>query len=203
MTALTLLKLGGSAFFGKLSLPQGVKYVKEAPVGMTLPAVVLALFCVLLGVFNKFAHTVLLQPALGLTESFGGWPKSALLVALSLAALTFAVLDYLYGRKKAGSALHSTDHIRNAPVLRQLYALAEAGKLDPYNWLTATVGGFSRACMAVEKGVSWVYDKGVPGFVRWISSLLHRAANGSLTRYLALAASGLVLVAILFLIILL
>ncbi|HWQ99029.1 MAG TPA: proton-conducting transporter membrane subunit [Clostridia bacterium] len=203
MTALTLLKLGGSAFFGKLSLPQGVKYVKEAPVGMTLPAVVLALFCVLLGVFNKFAHTVLLQPALGYTETFGGWPKSALLVAFSIAALTIAVLDYLYGRKKTGSALHSTDHIRNAPVLRQLYALAEAGKLDPYNWLTATVGGFSRACMAVEKGVSWVYDKGVPGFVRWISSLLHRAANGSLTRYLALAASGLVLVAILFLIILL
>lgn len=203
MTAVSFLKLGGAAFFGRLSLPQGVKHVKEAPVGMTLPAVVLALLCVFFGIWNGVAHTLLLQPALGYAESFGGWPESGLLVALSCAALVLALLDHLYGRKKGGSALHSADHIHYAPGAKQIYALAEAGKLDPYNWLTAAVGGFSRLCMQIEKGVSWVYDKGVPGLVRWVSSLLHRAANGSLTRYLALAASGLVLVAILFLIILL
>ena len=65
------------------------------------------------------------------------------------------------------------------------------------------VGGFSRLCMWVEKGVSWVYDKGVPDLVRGVSSLLHRGVNGSLTRYLALAAFGLVCVSIVFLIVLL
>ena len=203
MTAISFLKLGGAAFFGKLSLPQGVKHVKEAPVGMALPAVVLALLCVLMGVFNRVAHTVLLQPALGYTESFGGWPESPLLVALSIAALLLALVDHLYGRKKSGSALHSADHLHDAPVAKQIYAVAEAGKLDPYNWLTAAVNGFSRACMQIEKGVSWVYDKGVPGLVRGAAQLLHRASNGNLTRYLALAAGGLVCVAILFLIILL
>lgn len=203
MTAISFLKLGGAAFFGKLSLPQGVKHVKEAPVGMTLPAIVLALLCVLLGVFNALAHSILLQPALGYTESFSGWPKSWILVALSIAALAFALLDHLYGRKKTGSALKSADHIHYAPGAKQVYALAEAGKLDPYNWLTAAVGGFSRACMWIEKGVSWVYDKGVPGLIRGVSSLLHRGVNGSLTRYLALAAAGLVCIAVLFLIVLL
>ncbi|HML68155.1 MAG TPA: proton-conducting transporter membrane subunit [Clostridia bacterium] len=203
MTAISFLKLGGAAFFGKLTLPQGVKHVKEAPVGMALPAIVLALLCVLLGVFNQLAHTFLLQPALGFTESYGGWPESGMLVTLSCVALGVALLDHLYGRKKSGSALQSADHIHYAPGAKQVYALAEAGKLDPYNWLTAVINGFSRVCMQIEKGVSWVYDKGVPGLVRGISSQLHRAANGSLTRYLALAAAGLVCVAIVFLIILL
>ena len=203
MTAISFLKLGGAAFFGKLSLPQGVKHMKEAPAGMALPAIVLALLCLLTGVFNRAAHALLLQPALGYSESFAGWPESGLLVALSCAALIVALLDHLYGRKKSGSALHSADHIHYAPVAKQIYALAEAGKLDPYNWLTAAVGGFSRACMRIEKGVSWVYDKGVPGLIGGVSASLHRAANGSLTRYLALAAAGLICVAIVFLIILL
>ena len=203
MTAISFLKLGGAAFFGELTLPHGVKHVKEAPLGMTLPAVVLALLCLLTGVFNRLTHTLLLQPALGLSESFAGWPENWLLVALSCAALTVALLDHLYGKKKTGSALESADHIHYAPVLKSVYAAAEAGKLDPYNWLVAAVGGFSRACMWLENGVSWVYDKGVPGLTRGASALLHRGVNGSLTRYLALAAAGLVCIAVLFLIILL
>ena len=203
MTAISFLKLGGAAFFGKAELPQGVKHVKEAPLGMTLPAIVLALLCVLLGVFNTVAHKLLLSPALGYTESFSGWPKSWILVALSCVALLIALLDHLYGRRKSGDALHSADHIHDAPVAKQIYAIAEAGKLDPYNWLTSAVAGFSRACMWIEKGVSWVYDKGVPGVVRGLSALMHRGVNGSLTRYLALAAAGLVCIAIVFLIVLL
>ena len=203
MTAISFLKLGGAAFFGELSLPQGIKHIKEAPLGMTLPAAILALLCVLTGIFNRLAHTLLLQPALGYTESFSGWPENWVLVALSAAALLIALLDHLYGKKKAGSALKSADHIHYAPGVKQVYALAESGKLDPYNWLVSAVNGFSSACAWVEKGVSWVYDKGVPGLVRGASGLLHRGVTGSLTRYLALVVAGVVCVAALFLIVLL
>ena len=120
-------------------------------------------------------------------------------IVLTLAAFLIGIKI----QKKTGSALHSADHIHYAPGAKQLYALAESGKLDPYNWLTSAVSGFSRLCMQIEKGVSWVYDKGVPGLVRGVSSLLHRAVNGSLTRYLVLAAAGLVCIAIVFLIVLL
>ena len=203
MTAISFLKLGGAAFFGTLKLPQGVRQVKEGSLGMTVPALALAALCLFFGIGSGFVHTALLQPALGQTESFAGWPQNGLLVALSCGALLLALFDHLYGRKKTGSALGSADHIHYAPVVKQCYSFAEAGKLDPYNWLTAAVGGFSRACRWVESGVSWVYDKGVPGLIGGLSKLLHREVNGSLTRYLALAITGLACVVIVFLIVLL
>lgn len=203
MTAVSFLKLGGAAFFGALRLPQGVRRVKEASGGMTVPAITFAVLCLFFGVGSGFVHTALLQPALGQAESFAGWPQNGLLVALSCAALLLALLDHLYGRKKTGGALGSADHIHYAPGIKQCYALAEAGKLDPYTWLTAAVGGFSCACRWIESGVSWVYDKGVPNLIVGFSKLLHREANGSLTRYLALAIAGLACVLLIFLIVLL
>lgn len=203
MTAISFLKLGGAAFFGTLHLPHGIKSVKEVRGGMTVPAVILAALCMFFGIGSKLVETWLLKPALGLTESFTGWPKNWVLIALSVAALALALLDHLYGKKKTGSALASADHIHYAPGLKQVYALAEAGKLDPYNWLVAAVNGFSRACQWVENGVSWVYDKGVPGLVGGAFKLLHRGVNGSLTRYLLLAVAGFACVLILFLLMLL
>ena len=163
----------------------------------------LAALCLFFGVGSGVAHTFLLQPALGQAESFAGWPQNGLLVALSCGALLLALFDHLCGFRKSGSALGSADHIHNAPVLKQCYSLAEAGKLDPYNWLTAAIGGFSRACRWVESGVSWVYDKGVPNLIGGLAKLLHREVNGSLTRYLALAMAGLACVLVIFLIVLL
>ncbi|HWQ05572.1 MAG TPA: complex I subunit 5 family protein [Feifaniaceae bacterium] len=203
MTAISFLKLGGAAFFGTLRLPRGVKQIKEVSGGMTIPAAALAALCLFFGVGSSLVHTYLLQPALGQTESFAGWPQNGLLVALSCAALLLALFDHLYGRKKTGGALGSADHIHYAPVLRQGFALAEAGKLDPYNWLVGAVNGFSRACQWVESGVSWVYDKGVPGLVGGVSRLLHREVTGSLTRYLVLAIAGLACVLVIFLVVLL
>ena len=69
--------------------------------------------------------------------------------------------------------------------------------------LVAAVNGFSRACQWVENGVSWVYDKGVPGLVGGASKLLHCSVNGSLTRYLLLAVAGVACVLILFLLMML
>ena len=203
MTAISFLKLGGAAFFGALKLPQGVRQVKEGSLGMTVPALALAALCLFFGIGSGVVHTLLLQPALGQTESFAGWPQNGLLVALSCGALLLALFDHLYGRKKTGGALGSADHIHYAPVLKQCYSLAEAGKLDPYNWLTAAVNGFSRACRWVESGVSWVYDKGVPNLIGGFSKLLHREVNGSLTRYLVLSIAGLACVVVIFLIVLL
>lgn len=203
MTAISFLKLGGAAFFGTLRLPKGVKQVKEVRAGMVLPAAVLAALCVFFGAGNRLAEAWLFQPALGLTESFAGWPENWVLVALSAAALLIALFDHLYGLKKTGSALASADHIHYAPGLKQVYALAETGKLDPYNWLVAAVNGFSHACQWLENGVSWVYDKGVPGLVGGASKLLHRGVNGSLTRYLLLAVAGFACVLILILLMLL
>ena len=200
MTALSFLKIGRSLFFGKLQLPKGKKEIKETKPGMSIPIVILAAFCLLFGLGNSLPLDHLLGPVLGYEESFSGWPHSALLVAISVAALCLAVADHIYGAKKTGSALAAADHIHNAAGLKQIYQWAENGIFDPYRWLLAITGGFSFVCEKIEHGVSWIYDVGVPGLVTGVGTALHRFDNGSLPRYLTLAIVGLALITLLFLI---
>lgn len=190
MTAASFLKLGGAAFFGPLRLPDGHKPVKEAPVGILAPAVLFAALCVFFGVYNAFPLDTLIAPALNDAASHSGWPESVLLVALSCGALLFALLDHLYGRRRDGGALAAADHIHYAPGVKQCYAVAERGYLDPYNWLMGAANGFAAACEWVEKGVSWVYDKGIPGLVTGAAGALRRFWNGSISRYLIVALVG-------------
>ncbi len=117
--------------------------------------------------------------------------------------LALAVLDFVLGRKKTGSALKCADHLTNLPLVKPLLAAADAGKLDPYNWLVSAVDGFSAACRKVENGVSWFYDKGVPGAVTGLGSALHRILNGSLTRYLVMAIAGVAVILLIYLVIML
>jgi hypothetical protein len=56
--------------------------------------------------------------------------------------------------------------------------------------------------MWLERGVSWIYDKGVPGIVTAAASALHRFDNGRLSRYLNLAVFGVLMITIIFVIIL-
>jgi len=99
---------------------------------------------------------------------------------------------------RAPGALDCCDHIRNAPVIRNLYGWAEKGYLDPYQWLVSLVGAYGSLCTRVEHGVSWVYDKGVPGLVKGTGNALSRFVNGRLSRYLYLVVVGLILLLILF-----
>ncbi len=202
LTALSFLKIGRSAFFGEQKLPSGCKEVKEAGIGMLIPICTLSLFCVLFGVCNTLPLDKLLGPALGLTESFSGWPHSAALVTISVVVLLLAVCDHIYGSKKSGSALNSADHIHYAPVLHNIYNSAEKGRLDPYNWLVEAAGGFSDICTRIEHGVSWLYDEGVPGLIGKVSLALHKFDNGRLSRYLYLAVGGLAFITVIFLIVL-
>ncbi len=202
LTALSFLKLGRSLFFGELKLPKGIKEIKRPQIGMLAPVSVLAVLCVLFGVWNALPLDHFLVPALGFTEEhFSGWPHSIVLVLISVAALLLAFLDHTYGYKKTGSALKAADHIHYAPVLKTIYASAEKGRFDMYNGIAAAVGAFAAACTKLEHGISWIYDKGVPGLVDGVGQALHRFDNGRLSRYLWLAVGGVGLILVLFLII--
>ncbi|HWQ58928.1 MAG TPA: proton-conducting transporter membrane subunit [Clostridia bacterium] len=203
MTAASFLKLGGAAFFGKVRLPQNHRGAKEAPAGILVPALVLSAMCVFFGAYNAFPLDRLIGPALGSHEAFGGWPHSTALVLISCAALVLALVDHLYGRKRDGGALQAADHIHYAPGVRQCYALAERGKLDPYFFLMAAANGFSAACVWVEKGVSYLYDKAIPALVTGAGRALRAFWNGSVSRYLVIAAVGVACILAIFLAVLL
>jgi NADH-quinone oxidoreductase subunit L len=199
MTAVSFLKLGGAAFFGKLRLPNAHKDVHESSAGILAPAAVLAAMCIFFGVYNVFPLQSLIGPALGDPTWHAGWPESTMLVLISCAALALALFDHLYGKRRDGSALAAADHIHYAPGINRCYALAEKGYLDPYNWMMGALSGFSFVCQRIEDGVSWVCDKGIPGLLTGIASTLRRFWNGSISRYLIVALVGVACILLIFL----
>ncbi|HOG00293.1 MAG TPA: complex I subunit 5 family protein [Clostridia bacterium] len=199
MTAASFLKLGGAAFFSEARLPQGRRNIREARLGILIPAVLLAALCVLFGAYNALPLQTLIGPALGDAHIHAGWPENGTLVLLSSAVLLLALADHVYGRKKGGGALAAADHIHYAPGIKQAYALAERGLLDPYNWLMAAANGFSAACAWIEGGVTWFYDKAVPGLVTGTGQTLRRFWNGSVSRYLIIAVAGVACICLIFL----
>jgi len=199
MTAVSFLKMGRAAFAGELKLPEGKKHVRESGFGMILPMCVLVALCVLFGLVNTWPLDSLLSPALGYTESYSGWPHSAVLVIISVCVLALAVCDHIYGCRKSGSAINAADHIHYAPGLRSIYAAAEKQWFDPYNWIIHTVNAYSSLCAFIERCVSWLYDVAAVDVVKGAGNLLHRINNGSLSRYLVAAVAGVGCIVIIFL----
>lgn len=204
MTAASFLKLGGSAFFGKLKLPQNSQEIRDARLGMLIPVILLCVLCLLFSFFNHWPLSMLIQNPLDLSNAFSGWPNSTMLVILSCTILFAAIFNHIYGLKynKKG-ALGALDHIHYAPSLKRIYALAEDGKLDPFYWFTGLVNSFSFLCQQIERGISWLYDKGIPAIVKGTGNTLRRLHNGTISIYLTIAIIGAACIAIIFLIVLL
>ena len=145
----------------------------------------------------------MLSPALGYSESYSGWPHSAVLVIISVIVLALAVCDHIYGCRKSGSAINAADHIHYAPGLRSIYNAAEKQWFDPYNWIIHTVDAYSAICVFIERGISWFYDVAAVNAVKGTGNLLSRINNGSLSRYLVAAVAGVGGIVIIFLAVLL
>ena len=203
LTAVSFLKMGRAAFAGKLKLPSDKKRVRESSFGMLLPMGVLASLCIVFGVINTWPLDGILSPALGDTEVYSGWPRSAALVIISVIVLILAVCDHIYGCRKSGSAINAADHIHYAPGLKSIYAAAERLWFDPYHWMMHAVNAWSALCIFIERGVSWFYDVAAVEAVKDAGNLLRRFNNGSLSRYLGVAITGVAGIIIIFLVILL
>ncbi len=198
MTAVSFLKMGRAAFSGKEQLPEGVTRVDEKGLALKAPVCLLSALCVLFGVFNTLPVNGWFAEVTGSAEKHGGLPSSVLLVAVSVFVLLLAVADHIFGCRKSGKPINAADHIHYAPVLHRIYSLAEAGKFDPYNYLTKLVSGFSFVCVKIESAVSFVYDKFVPSAVGLAENVLHRVDNGLLSRYLAAVLAGVLIIAAVF-----
>lgn len=198
LTAISFLKLGFAAFGGKRLISPENKKVRESGFGMLLPMGILAVLCILFGLYNALPLDKIISPALRISEVFSGWPHSLALVSISAIVLILAVADHVYGYKKTKSAIKAADHIHDAPGLKSIYNAAEKLWFDPYNWLMWFVNRFTLVCSSIERGVSWIYDDGAIMLVNGTGKLLQRFNNGSLTRYLLAAVGGIVGIIIIF-----
>ncbi|MBQ6809048.1 MAG: NADH-quinone oxidoreductase subunit L [Firmicutes bacterium] len=196
MTAASFLKLCHAAFFGPVKLPEGInrEELKDAPGAMLLPMLALAGTCLLFGVYNKLplSYIQALFGSFTAGSDFSGWPHSMTLVLISLAVLLVAVLNHLIGYHVTGQGVKAVDHIHYAPGLRTLYDAAEKHYFDPYRIFMAVVRLYSWICLAIDRGISWIYDVLFVNIVGFVSSVLHVFNNGSTRLYMAWAFSGVI-----------
>lgn len=196
-TAVSFLKLGHAAFFGKPK--QSLRNVKEAPLPMLVPMIVLAVLCLVMGFLRLDIIGGLLQPAVGLAEGAGeviGAHTNWLLVGISAAVLLLAALSHYTGFKKKGSGLAAADRYHDAPVLRDIYHLAERKAFDPYHLGGIVIRGFASFALTVNNAINWFYDVAIVRVTDFFSGLIRAAHNGSKTLYLGWTLAGIVLVAV-------
>jgi NADH-quinone oxidoreductase subunit L len=192
LTAASFLKLGHSAFFGKLSKEN--ENVKEAHWTMLTPMLILAAVCIFFGVYNAYPINTLIVPILGNIPGehhFSGMPSNSFLIAMTVIVLVAAYLNHRYGFKKTGAGLGAADHIHYAPILRPLYDKAEKGLFDPYNWGVKLVNWFSIGAFGLDKANDWIYNKFSVKSANSISHSIRKAHTGNFSLYIVWSFVGL------------
>lgn len=204
-TAASFLKLGHSAFVDKPSEGDGeklVKDVKEAPVSMLVPMIVIALICILFGVYNVLPIRDMIQPILGEHRleghDYAGFPKSLGLVVLSIIVLIGAYINHRYGFKKTGKAVGAVDHIHYAPILGSIYEKAEKRYFDPYEIGLKVMHYISHAANYIDKAVAWISDVLIVRISFTLSEWIREFHNGNYSYYIVWSIVGTIVVVIFF-----
>ncbi len=195
-TAASFLKLGHAAFVDR-SRGQNSS-VKEAPWTMLVPMIVIALGCIVFGLFNGLPIKGIFQPILGDARlggrDFSGFPANGMLVVLTIIVLLAAVANHFYGVWKKGSGLKAVDHIHYAPGLSTVYDMAEKKLLDPYEiglkftWLVSKIGSM------IDSAVDWIYEVFTVRVTAGFTYYIRKAHNGNYTVYMAWSLVAMLLV---------
>lgn len=209
LTAASFLKLGHAAFVDKkngdgfiFSRQKNQKNepvpIKEAPLSMLIPMIVIAVTCVVFGLWNSLPINGLIAPSISEHwlegKNLAGFPSNMMLVVVTVVVLIAALLNHLYGVKKSGSGLHAADHIYHAPILENIYAMAEKRFFDPYDVGLKLVNAVAKTAVVVDKAIDWVYNDFSVKVSYAVSGTVRRFQNGSYAGYVIWAVSAAVLI---------
>lgn len=201
LTFASFLKAGHSVFFGERN--PDVPKVKESSIPILIPIVILALLCILFGVYNKLPLNSFITPILAghapieqLDFTSHALDLMNLVALISIACLLIALALHFYGFKKAGNKAHlASEPVHNLPGIRKLYDLAEARVFDLYEQGIKFLFGLSTALFRmVDRPLDFVYEKSVTAAGDRFTGLLRKAHNGHYANYLAWCLGGLVVV---------
>lgn len=195
-TATSFLKLGHAVFFDKVD-PKKPK-ATEVHWTMQLPMMLLALTCIVFGVWFKLPLESIVKPALA--ESMDKVINSvnfefALhdLFWLTMLVLTIAVINHWIGYKLTGKGSGASEHIHHAPVFHQVYDLAEQRAFDPYVQGKEASRYVIKGLFWIDRGVDWFYQTLVPATSNYISKL-RNVHNGLYANYLSWSVGGLLII---------
>ncbi len=182
LTLASFVKLIHSIFLSRL--PAELKDVKEVSLSMKVPMVILALLCVLFGVFYHVPLKLFIFPALGIepgTAIFGTWNSTlaTALIAIGIALGLLILLVGLLARKVRtvpawycgevqdnermiipGTHFYKT--VSSMGGLKQLYTSQEKGHFDLYNQ-----GG--RLGLALTELLRWLHSGVLPMYLTWVT----------------------------------
>jgi len=175
LTLASFMKLLHAVFLGQRGVDEK-RGIKEVPASMWVPMVILALLCI---VFGIFAFTLPLKyfiiPALGYRLSFIGLWQPGLATVLLLIGLAVGALIYLAGTVKnirrsepfvggvtipaeerpTGTEFYNT--IVDIPAIGKIYKAAKEGLFDVYETGRKLTFGFSGVLQYLHNGVLPTY----------------------------------------------
>ncbi len=196
-TAASFLKLGHAAFLGKLS--ESNKNVKEAPLAMLIPMIVIASVCVLFGLRHQLPID-LFRPVVGEQRLAGHeFTANTMLIAISVVVLVGALLHHLLAAKIMGGGYKASEHIRHAPILEGIYNRAEKRFFDPYDIGLKIVQGISKLGWWIDRAIDWLYDGLSVYLANFITNGIKLAHTGSYSLYVVWSLVGILLVVIMLL----
>lgn len=190
LTGASFLKLGHAAYLG--SNESVSSKVKEAPLSMLVPMLVIAGGCVLFGVANHLPLDNLIVPIIGERAAghhFAGFPENTFLVIMTITVLLACWFNHLYGVSRTGKGLGAVDHIHYAPVLHDIYDRAEKRGFDPYDRGMQVIQLISRVSWSIDRGIDRLYN-GVVGAAQSLSRTVGQLHNGSFATYVVWATIG-------------
>ena len=193
LTLASFLKLGHSVFFGKR--PEALNSTREAPFSALLPMLILAGVCVAFGFGARLPLEFLIDPSLqnlslAHEEVLSGFHFNGLFWA-SIVVILIAVINHMLGLASAkGIASKSSDHIHYAPVLKELYAMAERRVFDPYEQLMKRLPSFANLLYKADRFFDYLTDD-LPSFAaNAFAKTSQRFHTGSYPLYMALTIAG-------------
>jgi formate hydrogenlyase subunit 3/multisubunit Na+/H+ antiporter MnhD subunit len=185
LTLASFLKLGHNVYFEKPQL--SVENVKEAPLSMLIPMIILATICIVFGFGAHFPINNLISPALmslGYIEGeLAGFHFDNLFL-ISLVVILIALSNHIYGYMKTKRAYKSSDHIHYAPILSQVYYMAEKGYFDLYEIFKKIFDVFRRILFRTDRTFDSIIDKIPSKISNVISISLFKINTGSYSLYM-------------------
>jgi len=193
-TMASFLKLGHAAFLGRSA--KNYSHVKEASWVMLVPMIVIALGCVLFGVYNPLPLN-LIQQVLGdkmAGHTYAGLPHNWTLAVISVVVLLLAFFNHLYGVSKTKKGIGAVDHIHHAPVLSNIYGWAEKRYFDPYDIGMYLVKIMARIFWAIDRSIDWFYDVFCVRTVTLLSTGSKRIFSGNHPAFVGWSLIGILVV---------
>lgn len=191
LTLASFLKLGHSVFFG--NLPQQLQQTKEAPLSALIVMIALSSICLVFGFGAYWPIQHLIEPSLlAIGVSSGSYElagfHSDYLFGFSLAVILFSVGNHLLGFNLSGKkAYKASNHIHYAPILKQLYDMAERKFFDIYELAMKFAFYFSRTLFKTDRFMDKITDNIPSQVFTYMSAKVSLAHTGSYSLYMALS----------------